>query len=110
MLVAVVGAGTGGAVLADLALGGPGDGHPPLYLLVALAMPFWDALPARPAARSAALATVVGAVGGCWFALAALRPAGWWRAEVSFGLACLAVGTVHLLLAAAARRRRTVKP
>jgi hypothetical protein len=108
MLVAVVGVGTAGALAADWAVGGSGDGHPPLYVLVALALPFWDALPARLGPRLAVVAAVIAAVAAAWFALAMLAGPGWWRAEVSFGLSCLVVGTAHLLLAAMVRRRRTV--
>lgn len=108
MVVAVVGAGTAGALLADRLVGTAGDGHPALYVLVALALPFWDALPARLGARVAVVAAVIAAVAAVWFGLALLADPVWWRAQVSFGLACLAVGTVHLLLAAALRGRRTV--
>ena len=111
VLVIVVTAGTAGGHLADRAVGAPADGRPALYVLVALALPFWDGLPARIGPRLTVAAAVVAAVAVTWFGLSMLAGPAWWRAEVSFGLACLAVGTAHLLLAAAARRRtRDVVP
>jgi hypothetical protein len=82
------------------------DGRPALFLLVVLALPFWDGLPARISARLLELAAVVIAVAGGWLALAVLSPEGWWRGEIAYGLACAVVGTVHALLT----RRRTVDP
>jgi hypothetical protein len=105
MLVAVVGLGTGGAVLADRVVGMPGDGHPALYVLVALALPFWDALPDRLGPRIAVVAAVIAAVAAVWLGLSTLAAPTWWRAQVAFGVACLLVGTAHLVLAAALRRR-----
>jgi hypothetical protein len=81
------------------------DGRPALFLLIVLALPFWDGLPAGVSARLVELAVVVAAVAGCWLAVAALRPEGWWRGEVAYGLACAIVGTMHALLT----RRRTVE-
>ena len=54
LLLAGTAAGTAAAVGADHLLAGL-DGDPPLHLLLALALPFWDGLPARlgPAARRA---------------------------------------------------------
>jgi hypothetical protein len=56
--------------------------------------------------RMVELAAVVAAVAVLWVALAALRPEGWWRAEIAYGLACGIAGTAHALLS----RRRTVEP
>ena len=103
-VVGTVAVGTGLAVAAD-ALVGPVDGRPAVHLLVLLALPFWDRLPGRLPARVAVLAGIGLAVAGCWFGLAALRPEPWWRAAVSFGLACAVVGLAHAVLA-----RRTVDP
>ncbi len=97
--------GTAVAIVVDRAVGGL-DGHPALFLLVVLALPFWDGLPARVTARLAELVAVVAAVAVLWAALAALRPEGWWRAELAYGIACGIVGTAHALLS----RRRTVEP
>ena len=69
------------------------------------ALPFWDGLPARVSARLAGAAVVV-SVAALWLAVAAVRPEGWWRGEVAYGLACGVVGTAHAL----AGRRRTVEP
>ena len=101
-------AGTAGALVADWAVGRAGDGHRRLYVLIALALPFWDALPARIAPRLAVVAAVVAAVAAVWLGLAMLADPAWWRAEVSFGLSCLLVGTAHLGCATALRRGRTV--
>jgi hypothetical protein len=98
-----VAVGTGSAAGLDRVLGGL-DGKPALFLLVILALPFWDALPARLPARLATLAGLVAAVAALWLAIAEARPQGWWRGEVAFGLACAIVGTVHALATA----RRTV--
>jgi hypothetical protein len=93
------------ATLVDRVVGGL-DGHPALFLLVVLALPFWDGLPARVTARLAELVAVVVAVAVIWVALAALRPEGWWRAEIAYGVACGIAGTAHALLS----RSRTVEP
>jgi hypothetical protein len=81
------------------------DGRPALFLLVVLALPFWDGLSVRVSARLAELAAVVAAVAVLWLAVAAVRPEGWWRGEIAYGLACAIVGTGHVLLS----RRRTVE-
>ena len=106
LLLAGTAAGTAAAVGADQLVAGL-DGDPPLHLLLALALPFWDGLPARLGPRLGVLAAVVLAIAAVWLALAGLRPEPWWRAEVSFGAACALVGAAHLLLAAG-RHRRTV--
>jgi hypothetical protein len=97
-------AGTAVAALVDRLVGG-WDGRPALFLLVVLALPFWDGLPTRVAARLAELAAVVAAVAVLWLAVAAVRPEGWWRGEIAYGLACGIVGTAHALRS----RRRTVE-
>ena len=102
---AAVIAGTAVAALVDRLLGGL-DGRPAFFLLVVLVLPFWDGLVARVAARLAELAAVVAAVGAVWLVVAAVRPEGWWRAEVAYGLACGIAGTAHALVT----RRRTVEP
>ena len=56
--------------------------------------------------RLAEVVAVVAAVAVLWFGLAALRPEGWWRAEIAYGIACGIAGTAHALLS----RRRTVEP
>jgi hypothetical protein len=73
---------------------------------VLFVLPFWDRLPARVSARLGTLTALVLAVAALWLAIAAVRPEGWWRGEVAFGLSCAIVGTVHALAAA----RRTVEP
>jgi len=98
-------AGTAVATVVDRAVGGL-DGRPALFLLVVLALPFWDGLPARIGTRLVELVAVVTAVAVLWFGLAALRPEGWWRAEIAYGIACAIAGTAHALLS----RRRTVEP
>jgi hypothetical protein len=103
-----VAVGTAGALGIDVLLG-PADGEPPLHLLVMLALPFWDGLPARLGPRVVVLAVVVAATAAAWLALAGLRPEAWWRAEVSFGLACALVGTVQAALSARGRAGRTVE-
>jgi hypothetical protein len=103
--IGLVGVAIGTAALVDAAVGGL-DGVPAVHLLALFALPLWDRLPARVSHRVGLLGLVVVAVGAAWFGLAALRPEPWWRAEVAFGLACAAVGTVH----AALPRRRTVVP
>jgi hypothetical protein len=108
ILLGTVALGTVLALGADV-LVGPVDGEPPLHLLVALALPFWDGLPARLGPRLLVLVAVVGAVAGGWLALAVLRPEPWWRAEVSFGLACAVVGTLQVALSARGRAGRTVE-
>lgn len=108
-LLAVVTVGTAAAFAADRALGAP-DGHPPLHVLVLLALPFWDALPARPARRVAATAALTAAVALLWLLLGGLRPEPAWRDQLSFGLACALVGAAQLALSSARRRRRTVGP
>jgi hypothetical protein len=97
--------GTAVATVVDRVVGGL-DGHPALFLLVVLALPFWDGLPVRVTARLAELVAVVAAVAVVWLALAAVRPDGWWRAEIAYGIACAIAGTAHALLC----RRRTVEP
>ncbi|HVX44500.1 MAG TPA: hypothetical protein VHC49_11475 [Mycobacteriales bacterium] len=88
------------------------NGLPPAYLLVFLASPIWDLLPRRLPARLAAVAVDAAATIGVWFLVAAVPMQRWvdvqrsyWRAELSFGIACLLVGAVHLVLAL---RRRAV--
>ena len=98
-----VAAGTAVATVVDRVVGGL-DGRPALFLLVILALPFWDRLPPRIGARLAELVVVVVAVAVLWFALAAVRPEVWWRAEIAYGIACGIAGTAHALLG----RRRTV--
>jgi hypothetical protein len=108
VLLGTVGAGTAATLGTDVLLG-PLDGEPPLHLLVVLALPFWDGLPARLGPRVLVLTAVVGATAAAWLALAGLRPEPWWRAEVSFGLACALVGTVQAALSARGRAGRTVE-
>jgi hypothetical protein len=88
----------------DLLVGGL-DGQPATFLLALFALSFWDGLTARVSTRIAEIAAVVVAVAVAWLAIAAVRPEGWWRGEVAFGLACAIVGTIHAL----ASRRRTVE-
>jgi len=102
------GLGTGAALGADRLVGGL-DGRPALHLLVLLALPFWDGLPARPGPRLLVLAVVVAAVAATWLALAGLRPEAWWGAEISFGLACALVGATEVALSARHRPGRTVE-
>ena len=97
--------GTAVATVVDRVVGGL-DGRPALFLLVVLALPFWDGLPARATTRLAEVVAVVAVVAVLWFGLAALRPEGWWRAEIAYGIACGIAGTAHALLS----RRRTVEP
>jgi hypothetical protein len=97
--------GTAVATAVDQMVGGL-DGRPALFLLVVLALPFWDGLPARVTIRLAELVGVVALVAVLWFAVATLRPEGWWRAEIAYGIACGIAGTAHALLS----RRRTVEP
>jgi hypothetical protein len=104
----VAGLGTGAALGADRLVGGL-DGRPALHLLVLLALPFWDGLPARAAPRLLVLVAVVAAVAASWLALAGLRPEPWWRAEVSFGLACALVGAADTALSVLRRPGRTVE-
>jgi hypothetical protein len=96
--------GTAVAALVDRLVGG-WDGRPALFLLVVLALPLWDGLPARVTVRLAELAAVVVSVAALWLAVAAVRPEGWWRGEIAYGLACGIVGTAHAVLS----RRRTVE-
>jgi hypothetical protein len=107
-LALVVIAGTAVAAVAD-GLVGRLDGGPPAYLLLALALPFWDLLPRRLPARLGAVAVLVAAIAAVWFGVALLRPQPWWRAEVAFGIGCAVVGAGHVLLLAASGRRRTVE-
>jgi CBS domain containing-hemolysin-like protein len=93
------------ATVVDQVVGGL-DGRPALFLLVVLALPFWDGLPSRVGTRYAELAAVVVAAAVVWFGVALLRPEGWWRAEIAYGIACGIAGTAHALLS----RRRTVEP
>jgi hypothetical protein len=97
--------GTALVTVVDQLVGGL-DGRPALFLLVVLALPFWDGLPARVTTRLAELVAVVAVVAVLWFGIAALRPEGWWRAEIAYGIACGLAGTAHALLS----RRRTVEP
>jgi hypothetical protein len=97
--------GTAVATVVDRVVGGL-DGRPALFLLVVLALPFWDGLPVRITTRLVELAAVVAVVAGLWFGIAALRPEAWWRAEIAYGIACGIAGTAHALLS----RRRTVEP
>jgi hypothetical protein len=108
VLLGTVGAATVAALGIDVLLG-PVDGEPPLHLLVMLALPFWDGLPARLGPRLLALAAVVAAIAAAWLALGGLRPEPWWRAEVSFGLACALVGAAQVALSARGRAGRTVE-
>jgi hypothetical protein len=101
---AAAAAGTAVAALVDRLVGGL-DGRPAIFLLVVLALPFWDRLPTRVTARMAELAAVLAGLAAVWLVLAALRPEGWWQAEVAYGLACGIAGTAH----AVASRRRTVE-
>ncbi|HEY6749348.1 MAG TPA: hypothetical protein VI357_26990, partial [Mycobacteriales bacterium] len=100
-----VAAGTALGAGLDRAVGGL-DGKPALFLLVIFTLPFWDRLPARLPARLATLAGLLVAVAAAWLAIAPARPEAWWRGELSFGLACAIVGTVHALATAG----RTVEP
>jgi hypothetical protein len=84
------------------------DGGPPAYLLLVLALPFWELLPRRLPRRLAGMAALVALIGAAWFGIALLRPQPWWRAEVAFGLACALVGAGHVLLLRRLARRRTV--
>ncbi len=100
-------AGTGLALLGDHLLGGL-DGRPALHLLIVLALPFWDALPARLGPRVLSMAGLVAATATVWLVLGSLRPEPWWRAEVSFGLACLLVAAIPVAVGALAGPGRTV--
>jgi hypothetical protein len=100
-------AGTGVAAAAD-GLVGRLDGGPPAYLLLALALPFWDLLPRRLPARFGAVALLVLGIAAVWLGVGMLRPEPWWRAEVAFGIGCAVVGTGQVLLLAVLGRRRTV--
>jgi len=102
---AAVALGTTVATVVDRVVGGL-DGRPALFLLVVLALPFWDGLPARVTTRLAELVAVLGAVAVLWFGIATLRPEGWWRTEIAYGIACGIAGTAHAVLS----RRRTVEP
>jgi hypothetical protein len=95
---------TAAAAGVDYLVGGL-DGRPATFLLALFALSFWDGLAARVWARIAEIAAVVVGVAAGWLAIAAVRPEGWWRGEIAFGLACAIVGTVHAL----ASRRRTVE-
>jgi hypothetical protein len=106
-LAAVVLVGSAAAVGAD-ALVGRLDGGPPAYLLLVLALPFWDLLPRRLPFRLGAMALLVAAIGAVWLGVAMLRPEPWWRAEIAFGVSCALVGAAHVVLLAAIGRRRTV--
>ncbi|HVQ92159.1 MAG TPA: hypothetical protein VMU51_14080 [Mycobacteriales bacterium] len=106
-LAAVVLVGTAAAGGAD-ALVGRLDGGPPAYLLLVLALPFWDLLPRRLPPRIGVMALLVAAIGAVWLGVAMLAPQPWWRAEVAFGASCALVGAGHVLLLAALGRRRTV--
>jgi hypothetical protein len=97
--------GTAAATVVDRVVGGL-DGRPALFLLVVLALPFWDGLPARVTTRLAELVAVLGAVAVLWFGIATLRSEGWWRTEIAYGIACGIAGTAHAVLS----RRRTVEP
>ena len=102
---AAVALGTTVATVVDRVVGGL-DGRPALFLLVVLALPFWDGLPARVTTRLAELVAVLGAVAVLWFGIATLRPEEWWRTEIAYGIACGIAGTAHAVLS----RRRTVEP
>lgn len=106
-LLAIVGIGTAVAVMIDAVIG-DFDGAPLIHPLVLLALPTWDLLPRNVLARMGLVAVEVAAIVGCWVLIAALGGSAAWRSAPSFGLACLLVGSVHVLaIAAAARRRRT---
>jgi hypothetical protein len=100
--------GTGVAAVAD-GMVGRLDGGPPAYLLLVLALPFWDLLPRRLPARIGVLALLVAAIAAVWLGVCLLRPEGWWRGEVAFGIGCAVVGAGHVLVLAALSRRRTVE-
>jgi hypothetical protein len=106
-LAVVVLLGTAASAVAD-ALVGRLDGGPPAYLLLVLALPFWDLLPRRLPERLGAMALLVAAIAAVWLGVALLRPEPWWRAEVAFGVGCAVVGAGHVLLLAALGRHRTV--
>ena len=99
--------GTGVAAGTDHVVGGL-DGRPALHLLIVLALPFWDALPARLGSRLLAMAGVIATIAAVWLLLATLRPEAWWRAEVAFGLACALVGVATVAVSALAGPGRTV--
>lgn len=107
-LAGVVAAGTAAGFGAD-ALVGRLDGGPPAYLLLVLALPFWELLPRRLPARLGVMALLVAAIGAVWLAVGLVRPEPWWRAEVAFGVGCAVVGAAHVLSLAALSRRRTVE-
>jgi hypothetical protein len=107
-LVLVVAGGTGVGLLADRLVGGL-DGGPPAYLLVALALPFWDLLPAGLQRRLPALAGLVALLAAAWWGFAQVSTAGWWRGEGAFGLSCLLVGALPAVLLVVGDRRRTVQ-
>jgi hypothetical protein len=107
-LLAVVVGGTGMGLLADRLVDGL-DGGPPAYLLVALALPLWDLLPRRPLERIGVLVGLVAGIAAVWWVVGRLRPEGWWRGEVAFGIGCAVVGALPaVLLAIQDRRARTV--
>lgn len=115
-LAGIVLIGTAAALGVDAVIGGL-NGLPPAYLLVFLASPIWDLLPGRLPARLAVIALDTAATIGVWFLVAALPMQRWldvqrgyWRAEIAFGLACLLVGALHLLIALALRRRPPQRP
>jgi hypothetical protein len=107
-LLAVVIAGTGVGLLADQLVAGL-DGGPPAYLLVTLALPLWDLLPHRLIERLGVLVALLAGIAAVWWLVGRLRPDGWWRGEVAFGIACALVGALPaVLLMIQDRRARTV--
>lgn len=105
-LLAVVAAGTAIAVVIDGVIGSV-DGSPLIHPLVLLALPTWDLLPRNVIACMGLVAGEVAAIVGCWVLVAALGDSSAWRAAPAFGVACLIVGTIHVVgIAAASRRRR----
>ena len=106
-VVAVAAVGTAVALAGDRLVGGL-DGRPALHLLIVLALPFWDALPARLGPRLLVLVALLAAIAATWLGLASLRPEAWWRSAVSFGLACALVGGAQVAFSTLARSRRTV--
>ncbi len=91
LVLAYTAAGTGVATAAD-ALARPLDGRPALFLLLLLALPLWDLMPARPLARIGTAVSACCAVAALWYLFAMAWAEPWWRGEGAFGVACLVVG------------------